>query len=132
MTFNRSIYDDCAYQQRLNENSSVLSYTLAKDKFYNKNQCRVAFGLVGGNEVSRIDSNLVDIESDLRNQTRQYSLCPNMKYKPNCRNVGRQTKSTGLPCGPLSGRKESMIHLPTCDFAKYHPRAKNIGYKVEH
>jgi len=67
MSFNRPIYDPCAYDKRLDESTSVLSWQLDPSRYYNCNQCRIEFGLVGGNNVSLHKGNLVDLESELRN-----------------------------------------------------------------
>ena len=40
------------------------------------------FGLVGGTNVSHIKGNLVDLENDLRGQTRSNTKCPARKYAP--------------------------------------------------
>lgn len=75
--FNRSTYDNCAYQQQLQSSVDPLAYMLyfgahescskcIHDKFYVKYQ-------------------LVDVESDLKNITRPLSKCDNFKYKQNCK-----------------------------------------------
>jgi hypothetical protein len=112
MSFNRLIYDPCAYNKRLDQNGSVLDYTLDPNKFYNCNPCRVGFGLVGGNNVSLNNCNLVDVESSLRGQTPDHilSLCPERKYLP--------TKG----CSKTNLRECEMIH--------YKPRIQNVGYQL--
>jgi len=131
MSFNRAIYDPCAYRKQLNESTSVLTYVLNPDKFYNCNECRIAFGVVGGNEVSRTKGNLVDLESDLRNQTRLYSHCPGRKFLPNCR-TGCKNSKTGLPCGPVSCHKDNLSHLPTCNIVQYKQRPQNVGFHLKY
>ena len=59
-------------------------YTMIPQKFYHSNSGRNALGLVGGNEVSMITGNLVDLESDLRGVTRDLSHAPARKYQPAC------------------------------------------------
>jgi hypothetical protein len=59
-------------------------YTQIPQKFYHTNAGRNALGLVGGNDVSVIGGNLVDLESDLRNITRDASRDPKRKYQPTC------------------------------------------------
>ena len=130
MSFNRPIYDKCDYYKRLNESTSVLTYALNPDKFYNCNECRIAFGVVGGNAVSRTRGNLVDLESELRNQTRLYSHCPSKKFLPNC--PGSCSSKTGLPCGPVRCRQEPLHHLPTCNIVQYKPRPQNVGFHLEY
>jgi hypothetical protein len=43
---------------------------------------RHMLGVVGGNEVSPIKGNLVDLESDLRGITRLNTFCPSRQYQP--------------------------------------------------
>ena|SRR3989338_8210862 len=131
MSFNRPIYDPCAYSKQLGESTSVLSYVLNPDRYYNCNECRIAFGIVGGNEVSRTTGNLVDLESELRNQTRLYSHCPARKFLPQCQ-TPCPSSDTGLPCGPVRCHRESYHHLPTCQMIQYKPRPNNVGYHVNY
>ena len=131
MSFNRAIYDPCAYNKRLDESTSVLTYNLDPNRYYNCNQCRVEFGLVGGNQVSLSNCNLVDVESDLRNQTRLYSLCPERKYLPRC-NMPCKCNKTGLPCGSRHCRNEKNQHLPGCNLIQYKPRIDHVGYELNY
>ena len=87
MSSNRLIYDKCAYQEVLNKSRDVLDYSLYSGKYENCAKCRIELGVSGGNNVSLLSGNLVDLESDLRGQTREASLCINSKYKPSCKKV---------------------------------------------
>lgn len=87
MSSNRLIYDSCAYQKNLQQSTSPLDYMLYTGKYENCAKCRIEFGVVGGNGVSLFSGNLVDLESDLRGQTRQASLCPSTMYVPNQQNT---------------------------------------------
>ncbi len=82
MSSNRLIYDKCAYDRKLKESTSPLDYNLYGGKFENTAKCRIEFGTVGGNGVSIHSGNLVDLESELRGQTRLNSLCPSTRYDP--------------------------------------------------
>lgn len=128
MSFTRSKYDDCAYSQRLNENQSVLHYGLDTNKFYNCDQRRIDFGIVGGNDVSQSAENLVDLESELRNQTRLYSRCPRQKFRPSC-NINQCGNSNGYPCGD-SKCQPNMYHMKETSMIDYRPRHNNIGYTL--
>jgi len=139
MSFNRAMYDPCAYDKRLDESTSVLTYQLDPNKFYNCNECRIEFGVVGGNAVSRFEGNLVDLESDLRNQTRLYSQCPDRKFLPGTIVQGESTNNckpgcskTGLPCGTPNCRNDHLNHLPACQIVQYKPRPDNIGYDLNY
>lgn len=59
-------------------------YTMIPQKFYHPNAGRHALGIVGGNDVSLITGNMVDLESDLRNITRDLSKAPAKQYYPSC------------------------------------------------
>ena len=74
MSSNRLIYDTCAYKKRLLESTGPLNYSMYTGKYENCAKCRVEFGTVGGNGVSLFNGNLVDLESDLRGQTRPFAL----------------------------------------------------------
>jgi hypothetical protein len=82
MSMNRTTYDPCVYQQDLNQSVSPLSFILDPIQHENCNQCRMELGIVGGNAVSHIAGNMVDIESDLRGQTRPSAQCPGTKFLP--------------------------------------------------
>ena len=139
MAFTRSTYDPCQYDKDLDESTSVLTYLLDPSKFYNCNDCRIEFGIVGGNAVSRTQHNMVELENDLRGQTRVFSNCPHKKFipgtiiqdkanngcKPGC-------SSTGLPCGSASCRNDGLKHLPACQMIQYKPRINNVGYKLDY
>lgn len=139
MSFNRPIYDPCAYDKRLDESTSVLSWQLDPSRYYNCNQCRIEFGLVGGNNVSLHKGNLVDLESELRNQTRLFSQCPSRKFLPGTTVQGQRGNgckpgcgTTGLPCGSLECRTQDSRHLPGCQMIQYKPRIDNVGYKLDY
>lgn len=129
MSFTRTIYDDCAYQKELNENQNLLHYNLDSNKFYNCSQTRIDFGLLGGNNVSQSAENLVDLESDLRNQTRLYSRCPRRKFRPTC-DVFKCGNANGYPCGDPKCQPK-MHHMPESTLIDYRPRYNNIGYSLE-
>lgn len=59
-------------------------YTMIPQKFYHPNAARNALGLVGGNDVSVVSGNIVDLESDLRGITRTLSKAPSRQYQPSC------------------------------------------------
>src|SRR5439155_14809652 len=114
MSWTRSHYDQCSYQKDLSQSTSTLSYLLDPNKFYNCNDCRIEFGLLGGNNVSLTTGNMVDLESDLFNITRQLSDCPERKYLPFCEAC--EDNTNGMPCGSAScKRMEALKHLGGCN-----------------
>ena len=88
MSFNRLMYDSCAYKKTLEESTGTLSYVLNPIKYENCSKCRVEFGVVGGTNVSHNKGNLVDVENELFNITRKTSKCPTKKYIPKCDKKG--------------------------------------------
>lgn len=77
---NRPIYDNCEYQKRLYESTSPLSYQLFQAKYENCNKCRY--------DKFWTPYELVDIETELRNQTRPLSKCDQFQYSPDCERSG--------------------------------------------
>lgn len=74
---NKLIYDNCAYEQRLYTSTEPLMYALYEGKFENCGKCRY--------DKFWRPFDLVDVESELRNQTRPASKCGQFKYNPTCR-----------------------------------------------
>ena len=68
-------------------------------------------GFVGGTAVSHIAGNLVDLESELRGQTRIISKCPSNLYMPSDSEVIRNDKTEPI--------NKQMKHLPTCQAIMY-------------
>ena len=75
--FNRRSYDDCAYQQKVDESTSPLHYQMSRFKYENSSACTT-----DGKYHAPFD--LVDFESELKNITRHTSRCNNKKYSPKC------------------------------------------------
>jgi hypothetical protein len=118
MSFNRTLYDPNVTQQVSNDNATTLNYTLYPGKFQNMNPCRMALGVVGGNNVSIDYNNMVDLESELRGQTYKISRPSNSPYQPRC-NLCYNCMS-GLPCGCDKCQKPKK-HLPSCQMIRYPP-----------
>lgn len=126
MSFNRTRYDTCTYGRELRENVSILSYILQRDRYEHVKKCRHELGLVGGTAVSHVAGNLVDLESDLRGQTRVLSHCTTTKAKPlepgasilNDRTEPIDTRLKHLPaCQMISYRAVPLppaMHRPSC------------------
>ena len=56
-------------------------YTQSSYVYFHTNPSRNALGFVGGNDVSQISGNLVDLESDLHGLTRDLSNDPSKKFQ---------------------------------------------------
>lgn len=111
MSFSRISYDTCSYAQELNQNVSYLSYTLDTVKYQHCSPCRAEM-MVGGNNVSKIDGNLVDLESNLFGIDREASQCSAFKYLPGEAVGKKQFKTTCYKPLPVQPTK----HLKTCQF----------------
>jgi len=77
---NRLIYDNCSYSKQLYESTSPLAYQLYFGKHENCNKCL--------HDKFWTRYQLVDIETELRNQTRPLSHCDQFKYHPDCEKSG--------------------------------------------
>jgi hypothetical protein len=82
MSWNRLGSDHCYYAQRLTQNVSELGYVLDTAPYQHCRGCRFELGLVGGNNVSKIEGNLVDLESNLFGIDRESSRCAQARYLP--------------------------------------------------
>lgn len=111
MSFNRTKYDTCSYKQNLHGNVSTLSYILSPINFENANKCRHQLGLIGGTAVSHIKGNNVDLESELRGQTRYISKCGNNMYVPTDDGIIKNDKTE-----PIDTK---LLHLPSCQTIMY-------------
>lgn len=129
MSFNRSLYDPCAYNQRLGDSSNIMTYVLDPNKHYSCSPCRIPFGLLGGNTVSIQKCNLVDLESDLRGQDRLLSRCAERKYLPPCK--PDPNSQSGLPCSSAQ-LTCNVTNLPECDMIHYKPRVNTTGISLDY
>ena len=129
MSSNRLIYDNVAYKEEINESTGPLGYMLYPLKHEHCNKCRPTFGLVGGNNVSIIHGNMVDLENDLRGQTRPMSNSRETKFKPVIDNV---IKVKGPSSTKVRDVDLSLLPLPSCDFFEYHKNALPNPVVVEH
>jgi hypothetical protein len=110
MSSNRLSYDSCAYKKSVQQSIAPLDYMMYEGKYNNSAKCRIEFGVLGGNQVSLYSGNLVDLESDLRGQTRKASLCPSKKYNPKC-----SSNKNGIPTDH-PGCSVPLKNLKNCDY----------------
>ena len=113
---NRLKYDNCSYQKDIYESTSPLNYNLYQGKFENCNKCIY--------NKFWVPYDLVDIESELRNQTRPLSNCDQFKYSPAC-------KKTDL-CVSTYDKTVPITYAPEVCPIVYNniPRVQDPGYKL--
>ena len=117
MSFSRIAYDTCTYAQKLNANVSHLDYTLDSVKNFHCGECRNELGLLGGNNVSRVEGNMVDMESNLFGIDRTSSKCARMKYLPSSESfVQGKTMHKTCTYPKISTKKK---HLKSCQFTTF-------------
>lgn len=116
---NKLIYDNCAYAQWVYSSTQPLNYQLYMGKNENCGKCVYdkQFWYKGQKE-------LVDIESELRNQTRPASRCGIFKYNPKC------PKSD--MCTSTYNKKTPVVIPGECCPIVYNNirKVKDIGYVV--
>jgi len=128
MSSNRLLYDKCAYKQRLDESVDPLSYMLNPIKYENCNKCRVDKGVVGGTNVSHIRGSLVDLENDLRGQTRSLSQCSSKKFAPSNNN---NIVYKGPSSNSVTEVDTALQHLPTCQMFEFPAQVPNPKLKLD-
>jgi hypothetical protein len=98
----------------LPQNSDIIAggYTQIPQKFYHPNAGRNALGLVGGNDVTLVAGNMVDLESELRGITRDLSKAPAKNYKPSCL-LGEKEPDQGMSSTKLASINSSCPSWPT-------------------
>ena len=126
MSSNRLMYDTCAYKQKLDDSTSPLAYHLNPMKYENCNKCRIELGILGGPAVSQIKGNLVDLENELRGQTRPLSQCQTKKYHP-----GQKLYTKGTCSNKPQKIDTQLLHLPSCQMVRYKPIPLPPPLKVE-
>jgi len=127
MSSNRLTYDKCSYRAALQQSVGPVDYMLDPVKYEHCKKCRMELGIVGGTAVSHINGNMVDLESDLRGQTRVGTRCPQYKYIPA---EGTTLKPNNyISCQQGATIDTSMKHLESCQMIDYNevprePRGK--------
>lgn len=123
MSFGRRIYDVREARVDLNQRTGVLNHVMDLNRFYNCSECRIPFGITGGNDVSRTATNPVDAESDLMGLTRLLSRVPADKWTPTC-----MPGAEGMPEYACKS-KQMLNHLDECNMISYKPRPTKVPFK---
>ena len=128
MSFNRLRYDSCAYRNDLAQEIGTFSYVIDDCRFVHKNPKRLEFGIVGGNDVSIISKNqMVDLESELKGQTRLASRCPILDYQNPCPSGDinmcnpKQVVIRSNPGNKGRVLDTTLHHLPPAQMFRYTP-----------
>jgi len=97
----------------LQQNPDIIAggYTQIPQRFYHPNAGRNALGLVGGNDVTLVSGNMVDVESELRGITRDLSKAPAKNYMPSCL-PGETDLTQGMGSTNLASIKSSCPARP--------------------
>jgi|UniRef100_A0A6C0DVZ4 hypothetical protein len=82
-SFSRSLYDDCSLQKKNQESVAPFEWTTDSSIIESKQSCYLAASPFMHNPFNSVPSSIVDIESDLKGQTRQLSKCPETRFNPN-------------------------------------------------
>jgi hypothetical protein len=117
MSFTRINDDIGAVTSRLQRSTSVFQHATDANRFEHKYRCRHELGIIDGPQASIISGNLVDLESDLRNQTRPASKCLPLPRPP--------TEPITIPSTHgMPGRTIDMRpkHLGACQMIRYPPQ----------
>jgi len=136
--FSRLKDDKCEYMTKVKQSTSILSHQLDPLRYYSCNPCRATEGIIGGNNVSVYKGNLVDLESELRGQTRMASRCPKDLFAPGTVIQNKVYGNCPDVCehGDLSGEClqkkciKNLSHLPECKIIDYGPKVKNTGISL--
>ena len=119
MSANRLSYDECSYKHALNQSTSQINYTLDPIAYEHSDKCRMEFGTVGGNNVSQIKGNLVDLENELRGQRHPMTKCSQYKYFPSENGVLSSSEYIKPVSHPDINTNKN--HLETCNMLRYSP-----------
>ena len=96
------------------ENPQVYDYQVTQ--FIHPEPQRHVLGLVGGNEVSLVKGNMVDLESDLRRLNIQNTFCPWRQYQPPNPSDGEIVRQNVKTDQKIDVRPQ---HLPTYQMWAY-------------
>ena len=131
MSWNRLSADTCAYRNQLAQEVGEFAYVIDDCRYVHKTPKRFEFGIVAGNDVSIIggksSSAMVDLESDLKGQTRLASKCPTLSYINPCPNGDmntckpQQVVIRGNPSNMGRVVDTKLYHLPPAQMFRYTP-----------
>jgi len=112
MSSNRLTLDAATYKRQLGESASILDWVMDQSAFESASKCRHELGLVGGSAVSHVAGNLVDLDSELRGQTRYVSWSKATQHRPHLPGAAIHNDKTP----PIDTRPQ---HLRACQMFAY-------------
>lgn len=128
-SFTNSLYDECNLEKKHQESTGAFNW-ITDPIYEHKEACHVEASPFMHNQFKSIPSMAVDIENDLRNQTRPLSRCPGARFDPtkvtndnkftskleNCKNTPLVPEYTRInkPCNIFSGISINRFH-PLCE-----------------
>lgn len=126
-SFTRTSSDQCALDHKLSESIQPFNHTTDSNVVENSSACLPSQSPYMFNNFHSVPNKVVDIESDLRGQTRLISKCPTKQYNPSTANKvdfkWKECDTTVLtpeytridkPCNIFSGITINRFH-PLCD-----------------
>jgi hypothetical protein len=81
-SFSRSLYDDCSLEKKNKESVAPFEWATDASVIESKKACYLSASPFMHNPFNSIPSSFVDIESELKGQTRNLSKCPENKFNP--------------------------------------------------
>jgi hypothetical protein len=123
--FTRKSADNCAVQQKDNQNKNAFGLMVDSSVIESDETCFQAAAPFKHNPFKSIPKNVVDVESELRGQTRPMSHCPSItnkmtKYPPEtvkeCKSNDLVAQHTRInkPCNIFAGININRFH-PLCE-----------------
>lgn len=126
-TFTRNLYDKCALDKKDQESTSPFDYQTDKSVMESKETCFLGSSPFQHNPFKSIPTEHIDIENDLRGQTRKLSKCLKTRFDPTtakqytskvneCVDEKLVPEYTRInkPCNIFSGISINRFH-PLCD-----------------
>jgi hypothetical protein len=128
-SFTKSLYDECNLTKKDQESTGAFKW-ITDSVYENKDSCYVNSSPFMHNQFRNIPASSIDVENDLRNQTRLLSKCPSSRFDPNkvtndnkftskledCKSNNLVPEYTRInkPCNIFSGISINRFH-PLCE-----------------
>ncbi len=118
-TLTSPLYDDCNYQLKLQDSLGPYQWVTQVVK-ENPEACNVDQSPFMQHPFYSIPKDKVDIESELRLETRKLSRCPENKFQQNCKDC--ENCNAGIPCECIHCKtKKYQNELKDCVKSKLVP-----------